>query len=1036
MSDMHQDHEQPVSQPGYWKTLSQWEAQNKQDSELASEVQAQSQTEFQSSPLRDADLTEEDQDSGFARRDFLKLMGASIAMASAGCIRRPVEKIIPFNKGVEEITFGVPNYYTSAAFDGAEPLGLLVKTREGRPIKIDGNPEHPLNRGGTSARAQSIVLSVYDPDRLQGPQKNQLNKEKTNFDALKKVGWEDLDKEVVEILKASQGSTVILTGGVVSPSYKALISEFTAGFKAKHVSWEPLHNEDVREGQRSSYGEDVAPFYRLDKAKVVVSIDADFLGTWQAPTSFARDFAANRKNPAGGMSRLVVFESGYSLTGANADMRVSIKPSRQVTVAMALAHTLIVKKSYSKFAGVASVKAALEPFANSGATLGVSEEWLSNLAEDLWKHKGQSLVLAGGLQTQTTQAHDLQVAVNFLNSVLENDGSTILPQASFTAKGSDRAMVELIEEIKAGKVKTLIIAGVNPAYSLSADTGFAEAIKSVGHIIYAGDRVDETGRVSNYILPDNHALENWGDVEAVEGVFSIQQPTLRPMYDTRSFQQSLMIWAKGAKVTGKRTQAAETYYDFVRGVWQSEIQKQAGHSGGFETFWEEALQKGVISTGRLQKSSSPRSFKTEALSSIKRVEQEGLELVLYPSVALGDGSMANVSWLQELPDPVTKICWDNYASVSMRTAEELHLKEGDIVKVKVGEKILEIPAHIQPGLHNEVVSIAVGYGRTAAGKIGTAVGSNAYKLMNVVKGRVTGSGQGVSITKTGEHTKLACVAGNNSMEGRKIVAETTLTEYLKDNSASNKRPESFSLWSGHQYNGNKWGMAVDLNTCTGCSACMIACQAENNIPVVGKKYVLQGREMHWIRIDRYFTGDPANAATVFQPVMCQQCDNAPCETVCPVLATVHNSEGLNDMAYNRCVGTRYCSNNCPYKVRRFNWFNFTGKLEKPQNQQYNPDVTVRMRGVMEKCSFCVHRIKATRNKARLEQREMHDGEVKTACQEVCPSQAITFGNINNKDSVVGKIFREEPRAYGLIEEFNAAPVVRYLTKIRNKEGRV
>jgi molybdopterin-containing oxidoreductase family iron-sulfur binding subunit len=1043
MSDMHHDHKEhqdAVTEPGkilynsgYWKTLDQWNAQNEQNPELLKEL---AETEFKSSPLRDGSLTEADQDSGFARRDFLKLMGASLAMASAGCIRRPVQKIIPYNKAVEEVTFGVPNYYTSASFDGMESLGLLVKTREGRPIKIDGNPEHPLNRGASSARAQAFVLSVYDPDRLKGPKKNLLNKEKANRDTIG-ITWENADKEVVAALQKSMGATVLLTGGIASPSYKAAINEFCAGFKAKHVSWEPLHTEDVREGQKAAYGEDSAPFYKFDKAKVIVSIDADFLGTWISPTAFNRDFSAGRRDPSG-MSKLIVFDSGYSLAGANADMRVQIKPSQQVTVAMALAHALVVKKGYSKFAGNGAVKAALEPFAGTAAGFGLTEAALEQMADDLWKNKGQSLIVAGGLQTQTAHAKELQIAVSFLNSALENDGTTVLPQAGFTAKASARAMTELIADMKAGKVKTLIITGVNPGYALASEAGFAEAVKSVGTVVYTGDRMDETALYANYVLPDNHALESWGDVEAVEGVYSIQQPTIRPMYDTREVQMSLINWAKAAKVAGKRSNAAETYYDFVRGIWKDEVQSKVGHSAGFENFWEEALQKGVVSSGRLAKSSAARSFKTDALSTVKKTDVSGMELVLYPTVALGDGTFANVSWLQELPDPVTKICWDNYACVSLKTADGLHLKEGDIVKLTVSGKTLDLPVHIQPGLHNEVIAVAVGYGRTAAGKVGTGVGSNAYTLMKVDGGTVVASGQTVTLEKTGARTRLACVAGNNSMEGRKIVAETTLQDYLKDKHSNNHRPESFSLWSGHAYNGKKWGMAVDLNTCTGCSACMIACQAENNIPVVGKKYVLEGREMHWIRIDRYFTGDPANAGTVFQPVMCQQCDNAPCETVCPVLATVHNSEGLNDMAYNRCVGTRYCSNNCPYKVRRFNWFNFTGKVEQPLNQQYNPDVTVRMRGVMEKCSFCVHRIKYARNQARLDNREMKEGDVKTACEQACPSSAIIFGDINDKNSAVGKIFREEPRAYGLIEEFNAAPVVRYLTKIRNtdklKEG--
>jgi molybdopterin-containing oxidoreductase family iron-sulfur binding subunit len=1007
----------------YWSSLAQWADDP--------EFQKMKDQEFKSSPLRDADLTEADQDGGWARREFLKLMGASLAMASTACIRRPVQKIIPYNKAPEEVTFGIPNYYTSAYFDGSEAIGLLVKTREGRPIKIEGNPHHPLSLGATSARAQASVLSLYDPDRLAGPKKNLLNKLRTNRDTISTT-WEDADKEIVSQL--SKGGVVVLTGALASPSARALVSEFAQGFKAKHVQWEAVAYEEIREGQKASYGEEVVPYYHFEKAKVIVSVDADFLGTWIAPTIFTRQFSSARKDPAT-MSKLVAFDSGYSLTGANADVRVKIKPSQQVDVVMGLAHEIVVKNNSSKFAGNSSAKSALGQYSDVATKLGISKELFSRVASDLWKNKGQSLVVAGGLQTQTAQAVELQIAVNFLNSVLENDGVTVDGHAGFTGlKASNKAIFSLIEDMKSGSVKTLIINGVNPFYILSDSLQFHEACQKVGLVVYTGDRIDETGQAAQYVLPDNNPMESWGDLEVADGVYSIQQPTLRPLNDTRSFQLSLMTWAKAAKVGGKRISSSETYYDYVRNVWKDEIHPKAGKSASFENFWDQALQTGVVDSGKQSRTSGARAFRAEALNSIKsNSTASGLELVLYPSIAIGDGRLANIAWLQELPDPVSKICWDNYASISIATAEKLKLKEGYLAELSIGDKKVKIPLHIQPGLHDDVVAVAIGYGRTAGGKVANGVGVNAYSWIKASKTSFVASGLAVELKPTGEDYKLACVAGNNSMEGRKIVAEATLAEYLKDKAANNHRHHTFSIWSGHQYNANKWGMAVDLNSCTGCSACMVACQSENNIPVVGKKYVMQGREMHWIRLDRYFVGDPANAETVFQPVMCQQCDNAPCETVCPVLATVHSNEGLNDMAYNRCVGTRYCSNNCPYKVRRFNWFNFTGSVDKNLALQYNPDVTVRPRGVMEKCTFCVQRIKFGRNQARLETRELKDGDIKTACEQVCPAGAITFGDLNDPTSRVAKIFKDEPRSYGLLEEFNAAPAVRYLTKIRNND---
>jgi MoCo/4Fe-4S cofactor protein with predicted Tat translocation signal len=1008
----------------YWNSLAQW-ADDPEFKKAASE-------EFKSSPLRDADLTENDKDGGWARREFLKLMGASLAMASTACIRRPVQKIIPYNKAPAEVTFGIPNYYTSTYFDGAEALGLLVKTREGRPIKIEGNPKHPLSLGGTSARAQASVLSLYDPDRLDSPKKNLLNKTRSNRDTISTT-WEDADKDIVSQL--SKGGVVVLTGTLASPSSRALVSEFVHDFKAKHVQWEALPYEEIREGQKASYGEDVVPYYHFDKARVIVSVDADFLGTWIAPTIFTRQFSKARKNPET-MNKLVVFDSGYSLTGANADVRVKIKPSAQVDVVMGLAHEIVVKNNSSKYAGNAAVKNSLGNFSDVAKKLGISQELFSRVAQDLWKNKGQSLVVAGGLQGQTAQALELQIAVNFLNSVLENDGATVDGHAGFVGlKGSNKAMLSLIEDMKNGSVKTLIINGVNPFYVLTESLQFNEACQKVGLVVYTGDRIDETGQAAQYVLPDNHPMESWGDLEVADGVYSIQQPTLRPLNDTRSFHLSLMTWAKAAKVAGKRIAGSDTYYDYVRNVWKDEIYPKVGKSTSFENFWEQALQTGVVDSGKQAKSGAARAFRANALSSVKSsVGAKGsLELVLYSNIAIGDGRLANTSWLQELPDPVTKIVWDNHASVSIATAEKLKLKEGYLAELTVGTKKLKIPVHIQPGLHDDVVAVAVGYGRTAAGKLGNDIGVNAFALYKVEKGAITASGQPAELKALDEEYKLACVAGNNTMEGRKIVAEATLIEYLKDKAANNHRHRTFSIWSGHQYNANKWGMSVDLNSCTGCSACMVACQAENNIPIVGKNYVMQGREMHWIRIDRYYVGDPADAETVFQPVMCQQCDNAPCETVCPVLATVHSDEGLNDMAYNRCVGTRYCSNNCPYKVRRFNWFNFTGKVDKSLTLQYNPDVTVRPRGVMEKCTFCVHRIKGARSAARIENRELKTDEIKTACQQACPANAIIFGDLNDPQSEVAKVFKDEPRAYGLLEEFNAAPAVRYLTKIRNND---
>ena len=998
----------------YWLSLEQWS----QDPEF----QKLAEKEFMSNPLNESDA-----EDGWARREFLKLMGASLAMASAGCIRRPVQKIVPYNKQPEEVTFTVPNFYTSTYFDGSEALGLLVKSREGRPLKIEGNPKHPMNKGATSVRAQAHILALYDPERIKGPLHNLLNKAKTNRDTIS-AKWEDVDSAAVKQL--NKGSVVVLTGAINSPTTRAVIGDFSQAFGAKHISWEPLAHEEIRTGAKSSFGEESVPFYRFDKAKVIVSIDADFLGTWLMPTTFTKQFSAARRDIKN-MSKLVVFDSHYSLTGANADVRVRIKPSQQLAVVMGLAHEIVVKKSHGKFAGNGSVKSALESYSNVASQLAIEPALFSKIAEDLIAHRGQSLVVAGGLPTLTTHSYDLQVAVNFLNAALDNDGATVeskngLP--GLTASYLD--LFELMQNLNKGSVKTVIIHGCNPIYSLPASLGFAEALKKAEMVFYTGDRNDETGKQADFVVPDHHPLETWGDAEIGKGLYSIHQPTMRPMYDTRSFQLTLMTWGYLAEKGPKRLREFETSYDYLRNIWKEEIHAKVGKAKSFEDFWEDALQEGVV--GSHASGGGSRSFKSESLAKIKAVKSEGFELVLYPTVALGDGRLANVAWLQELPDPVTKICWDNCVSISMATAEKLKAIEGHLLELSIDGKKYELPAHIQPGLHDDVLAIPIGYGRTAAGKVANGVGFNAYQLVNFNQGTPIYSGAKVEVKNTGVKYLLANPQGHHSMEGRQIVVEATLKQYLKDPGAGKTTPHIFSIWSGHAYNGHKWGMAIDLNTCTGCSACMVACQSENNVSVVGKKYVIQGREMAWIRIDRYYVGDPKDAQVVFQPLTCQHCDNAPCESVCPVAATVHNSEGLNDMIYNRCVGTRYCSNNCPYKVRRFNWFNYAKLIEKPTHLALNPDVTVRPRGVMEKCTFCVHRIKEGKNNAKLEKRELKDGEIKTACEQACPADAIVFGDINDPSTRVSKLFQDQ-RGYGLLEELNTVPNVRYMSKIRNND---
>lgn len=1002
----------------YWKSF--------EDLNDTAEFKESLETEFLSSPLR-AEAQKEGDSDKWARREFLKLMGASVALTTAaGCIRRPVQKLVPYAKQPEEVTLGVSNWYSSTYFDGQEGLGLLIKSREGRPVHIQGNPSNPLNKGAVSSRAQASLLSLYDPERLQAPARNLFNEKRSNKETVH-VSWEDLDKKAVEEIK--KGSVYVLTGAVASPATQAVIDDFGKAFGAQHVAWEPLSHEDISEGQKLSYGEAAIPSYRFDQAKMIVSIDADFLGTWLTPVAFNRQFSAGRKD-LNNMSRLVSFDSTYSLTGANADLRYKIKPSQQLTVVMGLI-SAILAEGHSSYAQSEAVKTAVAPFADAATELKISADAFKKIAADLWKHAGESLVVAGGLATRTEDSLQLQIAVNFLNSLLGNEGKTVLAKGHSRLKASYEGLSNLIDKMQKGAVKTLIIHRVNPMYALTKDFGFEEALKKVNTVIYVGDKMNETALKSHLIATDNHSLETWNDSEFSDGIYSIHQPLIRTMYDTRSFQLSLMTWAYMANQGPKRLTTYETFYDYLRAFWKEEMLPKLAKGKDFETFWNELLQKGVVGEAA---HSAARSFKTEAFSQIKKkTTGSALELALYPTVQLGDGTLANVAWLQELPDPVTKIVWDNYACLSLKTAESMKLHEGDLVDVKVGEKTLSLPTHIQPGLHDEVVAVAVGYGRTNAGSVGNGIGQNAYVLASVKNERALFAGLKAEVKKLGKHYDLVTTQGHDSMEGRQIVVQATNKDYQEKKDANIHHHHTWSIWSGHQYNGHKWGMAIDLNSCTGCSACMTACQSENNVHVVGKKYVMQGREMHWIRIDRYYTGDVENAEAVFQPVMCQHCDNAPCETVCPVAATVHSSEGLNEMVYNRCVGTRYCSNNCPYKVRRFNWFNYAKLIEKPMHMALNPEVGVRTRGVMEKCTFCVQRIKEGKNKAKTEGRPLKDGDIKVACETACPTDAITFGDMNDEKSRVAQIFKSEPRAYALLEEWYAKPSVRYLSKIRNND---
>jgi molybdopterin-containing oxidoreductase family iron-sulfur binding subunit len=763
------------------------------------------------------------------------------------------------------------------------------------------------------------------------------------------------------------------------------------------------------------------PHYRFDEASLIVGLEADFLGAWLSPVEFTAQYA-RRRPPTPAMARHVQFESGLSLTGANADRRYGVRPSEIGVVALALLDRVEARdRSRSGDDGVLPVAAAT----------------LDDLADQLRAHRGQSLVVCG--------VDDLavQVVVARLNHVLGNVGRTIeLSPSSLQKQGDDEEVSRLVDEMQRGDVHTLILYGVNPVYDYSDREGFVRGLARVPLSISFADRVDETAAHVHAVCPDHHFLESWGDAEPVNGFFSLTQPTISPLFETRAAPDSLLKWLGDQP----------DFHTYLRWYWQRHLFPRQTRYRGFDEFWDRTLQAGFLHTPAPAPQSAPifSGGWTEAATRIRDArtpepppgQADRFELHAYETVALRDGRHANNPWLQELPDPITKVTWGNYAAIAPAVGDRLGVKDGEVVAVSNGDTRLELPVCRQPGQSPATVSIARGYGRSAAGRVGNGVGVDVQRFVaNRSRGPRSGQPILVTVEKTRRFAALAMTQTHHSMDGRPLVRQATLDELLANAAVARTPPPHPSLWSEREPGSHTWGLSIDLNSCTGCSACVIACQAENNVPVVGSDEVRRGREMHWIRIDRYYDGPDGAPDVAFQPVMCQHCANAPCETVCPVLATVHSSDGINEQIYNRCVGTRYCENNCPYKVRRFNWFayannrHFDFNMNSPLGTMVlNPDVVVRSRGVMEKCSLCIQRIQAGKVAAGRSGAAIADGQIQTACQQACPAKAIVFGDMQDRESQVAQA-RRSPRSYHLLDDLGTRPGVGYLTKIRNRDAR-
>ncbi|MCS6967654.1 MAG: TAT-variant-translocated molybdopterin oxidoreductase [Cytophagales bacterium] len=1017
------------------------------------------------------------------RRDFLKLMGFSLAAVSLAACETPVKKAIPWLNKPETVDPSIPNYYASTYLDGSDYCAVVVKARDGRPIFIEGNSFSSITKGGINATATASIMTLYDIEKAKGPSKNG-----------KEVQWEVIDKEIItqlEQIAQAGGQIRLVSNTIMSPSTQSVINDFIAKYPTtKHVIYDQVSAYGLLQANAFQFGKAVIPSYQFDKAETIVTFGADFLGTWISPVEYAKQFNITRKvgKDKKTMSRLYAYESIMTITGASADYRIPIKPSQE-GLAVAKLYNLIAQK-----AGKPTIQVT-----------DINLPYIEAAADRLWNTKGKSLVVSGSNDV------NVQLLVNAINQLLESYGNTIdLNVPSFQKRGNDAEMANFIKEVENGAIQAIIFINANPVYDhpMGATLESALKAKKVQLTIGISDRLNETTSLCTYHAPDTHFLEAWNDAEPKKGYFSLCQPTIAHIFDTRQAQQSLLIWS------GSTTD----YYTYLRNFWRNNLFKLQNKEVEFEAFWTRSLHNGVFEPGPVsgynsvfEKAITASSIDLSAVATkINDTYQpsNNIELVIYQKVVVGPGTQSNNPYLHETPDPISKACWGNYISIPVSLATQLGFKHKEgktqMGKLTVGNVSVELPVLIQPGQAKETVALAIGFGRKGAGKVADeAGGANAYPFATMLENAVRfANSNNVKLENLGERTRIAQTQTHETFMGRRsIIQEALLAEYLANPKAGRyeptiatyrgaERPTDISVWdirgdgyskkekelteyektlwenrkiahgvsSGeadiHQYPNHHWGMAIDLNSCTGCSACIVACHLENNVPIVGKKEIIRRREMHWIRIDRYYSSDGApkdydaleiaseNPEVVFQPIMCQHCNNAPCETVCPVAATTHSSEGLNQMTYNRCVGTKYCANNCPYKVRRFNWFNYfkNDDFDYHMNNDLgrmvlNPDVTVRSRGVMEKCSLCVQRIQAGKLKARSEKRRPLDGEINTACAAACPSDAIIFGDLNDPESRISKLLDHEikERAYNVLHEIGTKPNVYYLTKIRNKD---
>lgn len=1004
-TNSHQMNSSENNEFGYWKSLK----------DISSE-------EDYNRFLKQSDHNE---DNGLSRRNFLSLIAASVALAGLEGCKKPVQKIIPYVEAEIGTIPGIPKYYASTIPWKNNALGVVIENHDERPVKVEGNEKHPSTLGKSNAFSQASTIEMYDPDRARGVKYNG-----------KKVDWSEYLKFAKDINKGDGKGLAVLMQESSSPTIKSIQNDFKTKFpSASWVSYESVNNENLYKGIEKAFSKKLQPIYRLENAQIIVSLGSDFLGVDDNNIYNTRKFAQNRDivDENSTMNRLYVAESSITSTGSSADHRLNIPQHEMESILAELSYEL---KKLGLSVDANKVKSS-------------NNLWIKAAAEDLMSNRGDSIIL-GGSQLSPEFHQLIALLNNQLNAPVDYYPLSLSQVSSLADFKS------LCDDIKNNKIKNLIILGANPVYDSPADFNFGDLLKNVPNSVHLTNILDETSKLCSWNIAMTHYFECWGDAMSYDGFVSIVQPQIMPLFDSKSAIQVLTPLVYSKELSS---------YDTVKNVWKSDIVK----SGNFEREWEKVLHDGLYKNTIIKKEQVRPSSKTSTtqLNNSIKLDDNKFEIVFNASSSVYDGRFANNGWLQEIPKPVTSLTWDNAALISIKVAKKLNIKNGQMIEIKIDNKSIKLPAWITPGQNQKSISLELGYGREFEGRLGNGVGFNVYPLRMSsnpsysLNASISVLDENYPLASTQDHHGLEedqyAAPGfdklsNNEVQSRipELVKQSTL-DYYKDNpdwvqkKVEEHKPDKKRSWADHSmYNpepeydyskGPQWGMSIDLTSCTSCNACSIACQSENNIPVVGKQQVMNGREMHWIRIDNYFAGDPDNPEMSTQSVACVHCELAPCETVCPVAATTHSSDGVNQMTYNRCLGTRYCANNCPYKVRKFNFYNYTRDLPEVVQMAMNPDVSIRFRGVMEKCTYCYQRVSAARISAENENREIQDGDFQVACQQSCPADAIKFGDINDPNSAVSKAKRRN-RDYALLAHLGTAPRTTYLAKIRNQNPKL